>query len=115
MRDCLPEAPWLDAVDISGQQARCGVRSAVRDHLPLVGNVPDFEATLRAYANLAQQPPDRAPLPAEIVAAQIFGEPLPVNRTVAQALNPNRFWMRKLLKGREIVQRRPSSPRAEDS
>lgn len=139
MRDCLPEAPWLDAVDISGQQARYGVRSAVRDHLPLVGNVPDFEATLRAYANPAQQPPDRAPLPAapgyanlfmlgglgsrglcnaplaaEIVAAQIFGEPLPVNRTVAQALNPNRFWMRKLLKGREIVQRRPSSPRAKD-
>ncbi|CAJ0995101.1 bifunctional tRNA (5-methylaminomethyl-2-thiouridine)(34)-methyltransferase MnmD/FAD-dependent 5-carboxymethylaminomethyl-2-thiouridine(34) oxidoreductase MnmC [Sodalis praecaptivus] len=140
LRDCLLEAPWLDAVDISGQQARCGVRSAVRDHLPLVGNVPDFEATLRAYANLAQQPPDRAPLPAapgyanlfmlgglgsrglcsaplaaEIVAAQIFGEPLPVNRTVAQALNPNRFWIRKLLKGREIVQRRPSSPRAENS
>lgn len=24
LRDCLPEAPWLDAVDISGQQARCG-------------------------------------------------------------------------------------------
>ncbi|RLR17325.1 hypothetical protein D8L93_10235 [Sodalis-like symbiont of Bactericera trigonica] len=49
-------------------------------------------------------------LAAEIVAAQIFGEPLPVTRTVAQALNPNRFWVRKLLKGREITQPRRSPP-----
>ncbi|RLR17324.1 hypothetical protein D8L93_10230 [Sodalis-like symbiont of Bactericera trigonica] len=30
LRACLPDAPWLDAVDIRGQQARCAVRSAVR-------------------------------------------------------------------------------------
>lgn len=131
LRACLPDAPWLDAVDIHGRQARCGVR----DHLPLAGNVPDFEATLRAYGNLAQPLPEgatrptapgyanlfmlgglssrglcSAPLAAEIVAAQIFGEPLPVTRTVAQALNPNRFWVRKLLKGREIAQPRRFPP-----
>ncbi|WP_406702596.1 hypothetical protein [Sodalis sp.] len=48
-----------------------------------------------------------APLAAEIVAAQIFGETLPVNRTVAQTLNPNRFWIRNLLKKKEIVQQQP--------
>lgn len=133
LRACLPDAPWLDAVDISVRQARCGVRSAARDHLPLVGNVPDFEATLRAYGNsplpdgaalpvapgyanlfmlggLGSRGLCSAPLAAEVVAAQIFGEPLPVNRAVAQALNPNRFWVHKLLKGKKIVKSRRYHP-----
>lgn len=41
-------------VDVSGQSARCGVRCATRDHLPMVGNVPDYEATLSQYANLSE-------------------------------------------------------------
>jgi tRNA 5-methylaminomethyl-2-thiouridine biosynthesis bifunctional protein len=40
-------------VDISGNDARCGVRCATRDHLPMVGNVPDYDATL-TYATLAE-------------------------------------------------------------
>ncbi|MBS4478351.1 elongation factor P hydroxylase, partial [Cronobacter sakazakii] len=34
--------------------ARCGVRCATRDHLPMVGNAPDYAATLRDYATLSQ-------------------------------------------------------------
>ena len=43
-----------------------------------------------------------APLGAEILAAQIAGEPLPLDSDTLAALNPNRMWVRKLLKGRPV-------------
>ncbi|TQI81475.1 tRNA 5-methylaminomethyl-2-thiouridine biosynthesis bifunctional protein [Serratia fonticola] len=124
---CLPDQTWPHQVDISGQQARCGVRSATRDHMPMVGAVPDFAATLAQYSDLQQQCQRgekvadaplypglfmigalgsrglcSAPLAAEILAAQLFGEPLPGDAQMLAALNPNRMWVRKLLKGREV-------------
>lgn len=124
---CLPEQNWTQEVDISGQQARCGVRSATRDHMPMVGAVPDYQATLALYGDLQQQRQRgeaianapmypglfmigalgsrglcSAPLAAEILAAQLFGEPLPGDSEMLAALNPNRMWVRKLLKGREV-------------
>jgi tRNA 5-methylaminomethyl-2-thiouridine biosynthesis bifunctional protein len=30
------------------------VRCATRDHLPMAGNVPDYDATLEAYQDLAE-------------------------------------------------------------
>ncbi|MGK7489588.1 bifunctional tRNA (5-methylaminomethyl-2-thiouridine)(34)-methyltransferase MnmD/FAD-dependent 5-carboxymethylaminomethyl-2-thiouridine(34) oxidoreductase MnmC, partial [Salmonella enterica] len=51
--DCFPDANWATEVDVSGNSARCGVRCATRDHLPMVGNVPDYHATLTHYADLA--------------------------------------------------------------
>ncbi|NIH12513.1 MAG: bifunctional tRNA (5-methylaminomethyl-2-thiouridine)(34)-methyltransferase MnmD/FAD-dependent 5-carboxymethylaminomethyl-2-thiouridine(34) oxidoreductase MnmC, partial [Serratia symbiotica] len=42
------------------------------------------------------------PLAAEILAAQLFGEPLPSDAQMLAALNPNRMWIRKLLKGRAV-------------
>ncbi|PUY28787.1 FAD-dependent oxidoreductase, partial [Cronobacter sakazakii] len=41
-----------------------------------------------------------APLAAEILASQMSGEPLPLDGATLAALNPNRLWVRKLLKGR---------------
>ncbi len=124
---CLPEQAWPQQVDVSGQQARCGVRSAARDHIPMVGALPDYAATLTQYADLQQQRlrgaaiadapvyPGlfvlgalgsrglcSAPLAAEILAAQLFGEPLPGDAEMLAALNPNRLWVRKLLKGRAV-------------
>ncbi|WP_213989826.1 bifunctional tRNA (5-methylaminomethyl-2-thiouridine)(34)-methyltransferase MnmD/FAD-dependent 5-carboxymethylaminomethyl-2-thiouridine(34) oxidoreductase MnmC [Sodalis sp. dw_96] len=124
---CLPHQSWTDSVDIHHRQARCSVRCSARDHMPMVGNVPDHDATLAHYRYLprllecggAISPAPHhanlfmlgalgsrglcsAPLAAEILAAQIFGEPLPVSRELAAAVSPNRFWMRKLLKGQEI-------------
>ncbi|MCS5960775.1 FAD-dependent 5-carboxymethylaminomethyl-2-thiouridine(34) oxidoreductase MnmC [Klebsiella pneumoniae subsp. pneumoniae] len=52
----LPGAEWPQDVDISANDARCGVRCATRDHLPMVGNVPDYAATLTQYASLHEQP-----------------------------------------------------------
>nr|UKE84487.1 hypothetical protein KXZ65_03980 [Pectobacterium sp. PL152] len=45
-----------------------------------------------------------APLTAEVLASQIYGEPLPLDRDTLAALNPNRFWIRKLLKGKPVTQ-----------
>ncbi|TKI03851.1 bifunctional tRNA (5-methylaminomethyl-2-thiouridine)(34)-methyltransferase MnmD/FAD-dependent 5-carboxymethylaminomethyl-2-thiouridine(34) oxidoreductase MnmC [Martelella alba] len=127
LENCLPGRDWISHIDISAGQARCAIRCSARDHLPMVGNVPDYPATLAAYRVL----PDllsvgatataapcladlfmlgalgsrglcSAPLAAEILAAQIFGEPLPMEGELAAALNPNRFWIRKLLKGKEL-------------
>ncbi|CNK24284.1 5-methylaminomethyl-2-thiouridine methyltransferase [Yersinia mollaretii] len=124
---CLPQVSWPQEVDISDNQARCGVRCAIRDHLPMVGAVPDYAATLALYQDLPRQIqcgdeiatapvwPElfmvgalgsrglcSAPLVAEILAAQMFGEPLPLDASTLAALNPNRFWIRKLLKGRPV-------------
>ncbi len=126
--DCLPEVKWPYEVDVSGALARNGVRCATRDHLPMVGSVPDYDALLAAYANLPQQIQQRqtvspspvcrnlfmlgalgsrglssAPLAAEILAGQIAGEPLPAESSTLAALNPNRMWVRKLLKGRPVT------------
>lgn len=126
--DCLPAEQWPLAVDVSQAQARNGVRCATRDHLPMVGSVPDHDALLAAYANLPQlikqqrtvvpAPVHRnlymlgalgsrglssAPLAAEILAAQIAGEPLPAESSTLEALDPNRMWVRKLLKGRPVT------------
>ncbi len=123
--DCLPQAQWTHEVDVSAGDARCGVRCATRDHLPMVGNAPDYAATLSVYADLSRQadaahavPPApaldnlfvlgalgsrglcSAPLAAEILASQMSGEPLPLDGPTLAALNPNRLWVRKLLKGR---------------
>ncbi|WP_145551339.1 bifunctional tRNA (5-methylaminomethyl-2-thiouridine)(34)-methyltransferase MnmD/FAD-dependent 5-carboxymethylaminomethyl-2-thiouridine(34) oxidoreductase MnmC [Yersinia intermedia] len=127
---CLPQVKWPHQVDISDNQARCGVRCAIRDHLPMVGAVPDYAATLAQYQDLPRkiQRGDEiapapvwpelfmvgalgsrglcsAPLVAEILAAQMFGEPQPLDAPTLAALNPNRFWIRKLLKGRPVQQR----------
>ena len=111
-------------MDISASDARCGVRCATRDHLPMVGNVPDYAATLTQYANLHERQDSAgsapvfhnlfmlgalgsrgictAPLSAEILAAQMSAEPLPLDSDTLAALNPNRLWVRKLLKGKAV-------------
>ncbi|MEG9450225.1 MAG: bifunctional tRNA (5-methylaminomethyl-2-thiouridine)(34)-methyltransferase MnmD/FAD-dependent 5-carboxymethylaminomethyl-2-thiouridine(34) oxidoreductase MnmC, partial [Klebsiella quasipneumoniae] len=43
-----------------------------------------------------------APLSAEILAAQMSAEPLPLDSDTLAALNPNRLWVRKLLKGKAV-------------
>lgn len=121
---CLPDCDWPSEVSVERRQARCGVRCVTRDHLPLVGALPDYEATLAVYGNSGQRSPAAeapvypnlfiiaalgsrglcsAPLAAEVLAAQIFAEPLPLDRHTLAAINPNRFWIRKLLKGRPVT------------
>ncbi|WP_336755662.1 bifunctional tRNA (5-methylaminomethyl-2-thiouridine)(34)-methyltransferase MnmD/FAD-dependent 5-carboxymethylaminomethyl-2-thiouridine(34) oxidoreductase MnmC [Pantoea sp. USHLN298] len=127
LQQCLPDNPWTDRVDISAGEARNGVRCATRDHLPMIGSVPDYAATLADYADLpARQAAGdtiadapgfnglylfgalgsrglcSAPLAAEVLAAQLTGEPQPADAATLAALNPNRYWVRKLLKGKPV-------------
>ncbi|HBT31287.1 MAG TPA: hypothetical protein DEA76_15950, partial [Erwinia persicina] len=94
-----------------------------RDHLPMMGALPDYEATLQQYATLAQQAQAApapvhtglfvlgalgsrglcsGPLAAEVLAAQLCGEPIPLDNATLAATSPNRFWIRKLLKGKSL-------------
>lgn len=90
----------------------------------MVGSVPDYTATLVQYADLANNKADAAsapvyddlfmlgalgsrglcsaPLCAEIMASQMSDEPVPMDAATLAALNPNRLWVRKLLKGKAV-------------
>lgn len=92
--------------------------------LLLQNMLPDYEATLVEYASLAEQKDEAvsapvfddlfmfaalgsrglcsAPLCAEILAAQMSDEPIPMDASTLAALNPNRLWVRKLLKGKAV-------------
>lgn len=119
---CLPDAGWPQEIDVSDGNARCGVRAATRDHLPMMGALPDYAATLQQYATLAQHQQQAEPAPvypgvfmlgalgsrglcsgplaAEVLAAQLCGEPIPLDSATLAATSPNRYWVRKLLKGK---------------
>ncbi|XWY22431.1 bifunctional tRNA (5-methylaminomethyl-2-thiouridine)(34)-methyltransferase MnmD/FAD-dependent 5-carboxymethylaminomethyl-2-thiouridine(34) oxidoreductase MnmC [Bisgaard Taxon 45] len=124
----LASVDWVNEVDTSNHQARIGIRCAVRDRIPMLGNVPDFEQQLTDYHNLynlrrrkqaikqAAQYPNlfligalgsrgltSAPLLAEILASLIYNEPLPVSEDILHQLNANRSWIRKLLKGSQVI------------
>ncbi|PHM72657.1 bifunctional tRNA -methyltransferase MnmD/FAD-dependent 5-carboxymethylaminomethyl-2-thiouridine oxidoreductase MnmC [Xenorhabdus sp. KJ12.1] len=129
---CFPDVEWVKEVDISENKSRQGIRCVIRDHMPMVGNVPVLKEILKKYANLPQQMqsgekidespcyPDlfvigalgsrglcSASLSAELLAGQIFGEALPLDDETLAALNPNRFWVRKLLRGKKVKTEKP--------
>ncbi|TMU80218.1 bifunctional tRNA (5-methylaminomethyl-2-thiouridine)(34)-methyltransferase MnmD/FAD-dependent 5-carboxymethylaminomethyl-2-thiouridine(34) oxidoreductase MnmC [Pseudomonas fluorescens] len=105
-------------------QGRAAFRCTSPDYLPIVGPLADREAFLEAYAPLskdARQVPDiicpwldglyvnsghgsrgliTAPLSAELLAAWLDNEPLPLPRSVAEACHPNRFALRRLIRGK---------------
>ena len=118
---------WTKEVDTSGNLARMGVRCAVRDRIPMLGNVPNFSAQAEQYRNLfnlrrrKQAIPaatnyenlylvaalgsrglTSAPILGETLASMIYGEPLPLSEDILHALSPNRSWIRKLLKGTPV-------------
>ena len=101
-------------------EGRASLRCMTPDRVPLAGPAPDFAAYETDYARLrhgdrrASYPPARnhpglyvltglgsrgmvtAPLAAEMLAAQVYGEPWPVEREVANLLHPGRFIIRGL-------------------
>ncbi|MFM1987856.1 MAG: tRNA 5-methylaminomethyl-2-thiouridine biosynthesis protein MnmC [Pseudomonadota bacterium] len=100
-----PPEPRLDP-------GRAGERLSTRDHLPLVGAVPDPDA-IAARRAAGTRRDDRAPLPsldglwlatafggrgllwsvlaAELVAARLAGEPMPLEAELSRRLEPDRF------------------------
>lgn len=87
---------------------RVGFRCVAPDRLPLVGRLPDFAAAgsterlrdvprhpgLHGLLGYASRGLIWAPLAAELLAAQIEGEPLPLETALVDALDPARFVLR---------------------
>jgi tRNA 5-methylaminomethyl-2-thiouridine biosynthesis bifunctional protein len=105
IRDLLQDARIGIDAPLRG---RVGFRCVAPDRLPLVGRLPDVTAAgglerLRAvprHAGLytllgyASRGLIWAPLAAELLAAQLDGEPLPLEATLVDALDPARFVLR---------------------
>ncbi|WP_192552169.1 bifunctional tRNA (5-methylaminomethyl-2-thiouridine)(34)-methyltransferase MnmD/FAD-dependent 5-carboxymethylaminomethyl-2-thiouridine(34) oxidoreductase MnmC [Pseudomonas sp. IzPS59] len=105
-------------------EGRAAFRCTSPDYLPIVGPLADREAFDQTYAVLgkdARQVPDIAcpwldglyvnsghgsrglittPLSGELLAAWLDNEPLPLPRSVAEACHPNRFALRRLIRGK---------------
>ena len=93
---------------------RVGFRSVAPDRLPLVGRLPDFAAAgaterlrdvprhpgLHGLLGYASRGLIWAPLAAELLAAQLEGEPLPLEMALVDALDPARFVLRARRSGR---------------
>jgi tRNA 5-methylaminomethyl-2-thiouridine biosynthesis bifunctional protein len=100
-------------------EGRAALRCQSPDYLPLVGPVADYGHFCAAYAGMrdgkVMDYPDLPALPglyvnlahgakgfsqaglaAEILAAELNGEPAPVSRRALEALHPMRFWIRQL-------------------
>lgn len=108
-------APAIDTYTPDQLEGRAAIRCTTSDYLPMAGLILDAQA-------LKQQPPRpnsssaqlkkmdglyinaghgakglvNAPICAEIVASLINGDPLPVSKSLAGALNPNRFLLREM-------------------
>lgn len=105
-------AQGLDPERLDG---RVGLRTATPDRLPLIGALPDVHAPagqsatldslprlagLHALLGLSARGLAWAPLVAELLASQLDGDPLPIERELVQALDPARFHLRALRRGR---------------
>ncbi|MYN02718.1 FAD-dependent 5-carboxymethylaminomethyl-2-thiouridine(34) oxidoreductase MnmC [Pseudoduganella sp. DS3] len=102
-------AAALQAAQRAPLRGRVGFRTMAPDRLPLVGALPDGGAGGRAerLRELARHPglytllgyASRgiiwAPLAAEILACQLEDEPLPIEATLAAALDPGRFLLKQ--------------------
>jgi len=119
----LAERLQVDQLDPAQLEGRAAFRCTSPDYLPIVGPLADAEVFSEAYAVLvkdARQVPDApcpwlpglyinsghgsrglisAPLSGELIAAWLEDEPLPLPRAVAEACHPNRFALRKLIRG----------------
>jgi tRNA 5-methylaminomethyl-2-thiouridine biosynthesis bifunctional protein len=97
-----------------------GFRCIAPDRLPLVGRLPDFAAAgaterlrdvprhpgLYGLLGYASRGLIWAGFAAELLAAQIEGEPLPLEASLVDALDPARFVLR--------ARRAPRGPQAEN-
>jgi tRNA 5-methylaminomethyl-2-thiouridine biosynthesis bifunctional protein len=120
----LVERLEIERLDPESLQGRAAFRCTSPDYLPIVGPLADSQAFTQAYATLgkdARQVPDvgcpwldglyinsghgsrgliTAPLSGELLAAWLDNEPLPLPRSVAEACHPNRFVLRRLIRGK---------------
>lgn len=123
----LEKTNWIEQLKSRQplSSARAAIRCSLPDHLPVVGSLfsPQIQTeqfsdlykalpihrypsatshkNLYVFSGLGSRGLTTAPLMAELLTSQIAGEPLPLDSTLLNALNPNRFLVKKLIK-REI-------------
>ncbi|WP_077755610.1 FAD-dependent 5-carboxymethylaminomethyl-2-thiouridine(34) oxidoreductase MnmC [Shewanella psychrophila] len=129
MQHSFENKSWVEDIDITGHSARVGVRMVTRDHAPMLGCAPDTDVMLENYqlhqhtkasikfwkdnpapihdglfilGGLGSRGITTGPLAAEALAAQLCGEIIPLDMATLALLNPNRMWMRKLIKGKAL-------------
>lgn len=127
MQQAMPEFSGqlaANGVDTEALNGKVGFRCASPDYVPLTGPVPVYETMLERFAQLrhdATKVPDElpqycdglwlntghgsrglasAPLCAEVLAGYIAGQPMPLERELISALQPSRFIIRGLIRGR---------------
>ncbi|MCF2947992.1 bifunctional tRNA (5-methylaminomethyl-2-thiouridine)(34)-methyltransferase MnmD/FAD-dependent 5-carboxymethylaminomethyl-2-thiouridine(34) oxidoreductase MnmC [Paraglaciecola aquimarina] len=120
----LDKCDWIHNIQAEGK-GRAAIRASTPDHLPMVGAVPNVEQQKQQYQDLYKALPSHcyptaidhpnlfmltglgsrglstAPLSAEILASQITGQALPLSDKLLDALNPNRFLIRALIRRQE--------------
>jgi tRNA 5-methylaminomethyl-2-thiouridine biosynthesis bifunctional protein len=108
----LPHTAGLEALPLSG---RVGFRCVTPDRLPLVGALPDYDAAAGAGGTRLRDVPRLpdayallgygsrgliwAPFAAELLASSLNGEPLPIEASLAAALDPARFLLKTHRRG----------------
>jgi tRNA 5-methylaminomethyl-2-thiouridine biosynthesis bifunctional protein len=108
----LPHAAGLGELPLAG---RVGFRCVTPDRLPLAGALPDYEAAAGAGGTRLRDVPRLpgahallgygsrgliwAPFAAELLASSLNGEPLPIEATLAAALDPARFLLKAHRRG----------------
>ena len=119
LADTLPQLAKKIPVDnLSG---RVSFRCATADYLPVVGQVPNYDAFIVDFAKLRDDKSWRfvdvpspvyprlfvnvghgskglitAPLSAELICSQLLGTPAPLDKALTDRLNPARFIVRSL-------------------
>lgn len=117
----LKSADWVEDLMFSST-GRASIRSSLPDHLPAVGNLFDKKIQAEQFSDLYKAQADScypyaqnldnlfvlaglgsrglttAPLMAELLAAQIAGDPLPLDVKLLAALSPNRFLIKQLVR-----------------
>ncbi|KQR79760.1 FAD-dependent cmnm(5)s(2)U34 oxidoreductase [Burkholderia sp. Leaf177] len=113
--------PALDgfAPDAATLEGRVAFRSVTTDRMPMIGSLADESAARADAARLSGAWPLDLPrmpglygafafgsrgliwagLAAELIAAQLEGEPWPIERELADAIDPARFFLRALRQG----------------
>ncbi|RXZ44188.1 bifunctional tRNA (5-methylaminomethyl-2-thiouridine)(34)-methyltransferase MnmD/FAD-dependent 5-carboxymethylaminomethyl-2-thiouridine(34) oxidoreductase MnmC [Crenobacter cavernae] len=116
----------LDAgsANVETLAGRVALRATTPDYLPLVGPVADAQSLAEVYAALGNDATQKltapapwlpglyvnaghgargmvtAPLAGEMIAGYLENEPMPVSRALIDALSPNRFAIRALMRGK---------------
>jgi tRNA 5-methylaminomethyl-2-thiouridine biosynthesis bifunctional protein len=109
LAELIPNAD-LSGFEPSQLEGRVGFRTMAIDRMPIIGALPDTTQTLKPGAQLRDVPRIPSlyallalgsrglawgPLAAELLAAQLNNEPLPLERDLMAAIDPGRFLIRQ--------------------